>query len=75
MQVIIPENISEITLEQFQKFTKLIEREELSEIEIQKRIISIFTNIKYNNTDKISKIDFDGLVDSINKAMSTENAF
>lgn len=75
MQVTIPENISDITLEQFQKFTKLIERDDLNEIELQKRLISIFTNIKYNDTDKISKIDFDDLVNSINKAMGIETPF
>ena len=79
MEVIIPENIAEITLEQYQKFTLLNNREDLSEQEYNKRVISIFTNIKYNQADKIPLKDFEFLIikilEAINKDVEFSNTF
>ena len=75
MEVIVPESIKDITLEQYQKLTKLVAREDLTESEFKKRLISVFTNIKYNDTGKVSKRDFDKLVEAINTAINTDCEF
>jgi len=79
MEVIIPENISDITLEQFQKFTILNDREIEDEHEYNKRVVSIFTNIKYNQSDRISKKDFESIIldilNALNKEVSFSNTF
>lgn len=79
MEVIIPENIADITLEQFQKFTILNEREIEDEHEYNKRVVSLFTNIKYNQSDRISKKDFESIIldilNALNKEVSFTNTF
>jgi hypothetical protein len=45
MKLILPEHIGEITLEQFQKYTLLLEDKELSEMDFESKKISIFTNV------------------------------
>ena len=74
MQLTIPENIKDITLEQFQKYSKVLESDK-SEREKQKRTISIFTDIKYSDTDNIVAKDFDYLITKINDALNKDAEF
>jgi spore coat polysaccharide biosynthesis predicted glycosyltransferase SpsG len=74
MQVTIPENIKDITLEQFQKYSKVLQSDK-SEREKQKRTISIFTDIKYSDTDNIVAKDFDYLITKINDALNKDAEF
>ena len=75
MEVIVPENIQDITLEQYQKFNRLNKKENVSEYEYSKQLVSIFTNVKYNDCDKIKRSDFKGLTEDILSAMNQEAKF
>lgn len=79
MQVTIPENIKDITLEQFQKYDALNKRENISDLEYNKRCISIFTNLPYRDIANIKQTDYEVLLLNIAKALQTpcdfENIF
>ena len=75
MKVILPENISEIKLSEFQAYSKLIEREDLNEYQFNKRKVSIFTGITYNQLDNISQLDFEDILKQIDIALSADAEF
>ena len=75
MKITLPEHIGEITLEQFQKYHELTEREGIEDYEFNKRKVSIFTGIKYHNLDKISNKDFKEILEQIDIALNTEYDF
>ena len=59
----LPENIEEITLEQYQRFDKLTKREDLNELSFNKRLIEIFTELKYRDIGNISHKDYKDVLD------------
>ncbi len=75
MKVLLPENISDITLSQYMKYTKLIERTDLNVFEMNKRLVSIFCNISYHKLDSVDSKDFEGLVVDITKAINQDAEF
>ena len=74
MKIVLPENISEITLGQFQKYLKLLTRE-LSDIDFNKRKIAIFTKLPYRDISKVSSVDFKELLLQIDLALATKAEF
>jgi len=74
MKIVLPENISEITLGQFQRYLKLLTRE-LSDIEFNKRKIAIFTKLPYRDISKVSSVDFKELLLQIDLALATKAEF
>jgi len=74
MKITLPENISEITLGQFQRYLKLLTRE-LSDIEFNKRKIAIFTKLPYRDISKVSSVDFKELLLQIDLALATKAEF
>ena len=75
MKIVLPENISEIKLSEFQAYSKLIEREDLNEYQFNKRKVSIFTGITYNQLDNISQLDFEDILKQIDIALSADAEF
>jgi len=75
MKIKIPENISDITLDQYMKYVKLIERTDLSEFELNKRLVSIFCNISIHKMDYVDAKDFVSLVEDISKAINQDAEF
>lgn len=75
MKIRVPENISEITLLQFQKYMKLSERTDLNEIDFTRRVIEIFCNISHHDTVKIPAKDYKEILDVVKKAMDTDVEF
>ena len=75
MKVILPENIKDITLEQFQRYTLLLEREDLDAYQFNKRKIEIFTGIRYHDLEFVSSKDFDDLLIQIDKALNADVPF
>jgi hypothetical protein len=71
----IPEDISDITLLQYQKFHQLNNREGLSKHEFNKRAISIFIEIPYHSLPRISFNDYETLVNGVVKALETGAPF
>ena len=74
MKVNLPENISEITLNQFQRYMELVERD-LDIMNFNKRKISIFTNIPFKELDNITAVDFERLNLLIDTALNTNVVF
>lgn len=75
MKVLTPENIADTTLNQFMKYSKLIERTDLTDFEMNKRLVSIFCNIKYHDLNNVDAKDFVELVDDIKKAINQDAKF
>lgn len=74
MKVNLPENISEITLNQFQRYMDLVDRD-LDVMNFNKRKISIFTGIPFKNLDHITAVDFERLNLLIDTALNTNVVF
>ena len=74
-KITLPENISEITLDQFQRFNVLNKREDLNGLDFHKRIVSIFTDLKYKEIGKISSKDYTMIVEKITTALNTDCKF
>lgn len=75
MKIVLPENISEITLEQFQKYSVLLERKDLDDFQLKKRKLSIFTGIKYKDLDNIDQSDFDEILQQIDISLNVDAGF
>jgi len=75
MRVTVPDNIADITVEQFQKYMKLIERTELTPLEMERRSISIMANIPYHKVKNIEQKDIDALTVHIERAVNTDAKF
>jgi len=71
----LPENIEEITLEQYQRFDKLTKREDLNELSFNKRLIEIFTELKYRDIGNISHKDYKDVLEQITKALGQDVEF
>ncbi len=71
----LPENIEEITLEQYQRFDKLTKREDLNDMSFAKRLIEIFTELKYRDIGNVSDKDNKFMVEQITKALSKDVPF
>ena len=73
----LPENISEITLDQYQKFEVLKNREDLKDdvVGLNKRAINIFTGLKYKDIDNIPYKDYDDILIQIAEALKQSAPF
>lgn len=73
--LILPENINEITLGQYQRFELLNKRTDLNELSYNKRVIEIFTELKYRDIGNISNKDYNDILLQLNTAMNQECKF
>jgi len=74
MKITLPENIGEITLNQFLKYEELLERD-LDSLNFNKRKISIFTGIPFNQVQHIKAVDAERILNQVDKALGTEAVF
>lgn len=70
MQIIIPESIADIKLHQFQKYSILLERTDLTPDQFNKRKVEIFTGLERNRLDLISQKDYKEIVEQIDIALN-----
>jgi len=76
IKIMLPENISDITLEQYQKFEKLkATGEDLDNRRYAEKLIAIFTDLKKQQIKKLIFKDYEFLVESIVAALSQEVVF
>lgn len=75
MKVILPENIEDVKLHQFQKYAELLKREDLEDFEFNKRKVECFTNIKYHDLNNVSQSDFSDILIQIDKALDADVPF
>lgn len=74
MEVILPENISEVTLRQF-LYLQDLEKKNLDLLTRIKRKISIFTGIPFNKLEKVRQVDFERINNLIDSALNTDVKF
>jgi hypothetical protein len=70
MKITLPENISDITLNQFQRYSELVEREDLTDKQKNDRKISIFTSINHKESGSISSVDYNEILEQIDSALN-----
>lgn len=75
MKITLPENIADITLDQFQKYSELVQRDDLSDYETNKRKIQIFTGISHKEAGQITAVDFEAILNQIDLALNQEAVF
>ena len=75
MKIILPENQSEITLEQYQRYVKLLERTDLDIYNFNRRKLEIFTPLTFKNTENVTQVDFEFCLNQIDKALNEEVEF
>ena len=75
MKVIVPENLDDVTLKQYLSFKKLSQREDLKEIDLLKRKVTIFTGISNKDVKKIVAKDLMELSQDIDKALNKPFVF
>jgi hypothetical protein len=75
MNIVLPENIADITLEQEQKYTKLLARTDLDKYSINRRKLEIFTNLSFQETANVIQSDFEECLTQIDKALNEEVSF
>lgn len=75
MEITLPEHIGEITLQQFQQFDLLRNRTDLDETEFGKRLISIFTELKYKDIGGVKLADYNSMLEQIIRACDIDGEF
>lgn len=75
VQITLPENISEITLEQFQRYDKLMKRTDIDEFNRNKRLVEIFCGIPFREVDNIGEKDNEDILGQIAIALTTNSEF
>ena len=71
----LPENISDITLEQSQRYLAIAERDNLSDIDKTKRVVKLFTGLKTKEVDAMSISTYEYVVGEILAALNTKAEF
>jgi hypothetical protein len=75
MKVTLPENIADISLDQYQKYYKLTQRDDLDDYNFNKRKIEIFTGISFRDVDSIKQVDYEDILKHIDKALNQDAEF
>ena len=75
MKILLPENSSDITLLQYQKYYDLLQRDGLDTNQHNVRKIQIFTGLKPNEIDCLSKKEIDEMLTQIDIALNTPVEF
>ena len=75
MKITIPENISDITLEQFQRFIALDKVDGITERDVAIEKLKIFIGFTDKQIDGMSQSDFDKLSKQIDEALNKPSVF
>ena len=75
MKVLLPEHIGDITLNQFQRYSELLERENISDDKREKLQIEIFTGIPYRSIEKMQHKDKVDILKQIDAALEVTPEF
>ena len=75
VKITIPEDSKDITLGQFQKYNTLIKREDINDFEKAKRIVSLFTGLKYHQVGQMEQKDYIDVISKVSIALAKECEF
>lgn len=74
IKVRIPENVNDITLGQYQRFTEVIKKD-YNDYDMLIRKIAIFTGLTLEQCKELTQKDLEGINEDINKALQEEPKF
>ena len=75
IKIQLPESISDVTLEQSQRYLNISESETLSDLVKTKRIVKLFTGLKNKQVDAMTITDYEMIINHITKALNTDVEF
>tara|TARA_R110002073_G_scaffold194623_3_gene353697 strand:+ start:26 stop:649 length:624 start_codon:yes stop_codon:yes gene_type:complete len=75
IKIQLPESISDITLEQSQRYLNISESETLSDLVKTKRIVKLFTGLKNKQVDAMTITDYEMIINHITTALNTDVEF
>tara|TARA_R110002073_G_scaffold66937_1_gene166865 strand:+ start:193 stop:810 length:618 start_codon:yes stop_codon:yes gene_type:complete len=75
IKIQLPEDLSDITLEQSQKYISISGRDNLSDLDKTKKIVKLFTGLKTVEVDNMSIGDYESVILHIVSALNTEADF
>lgn len=75
IKIELPENNSDITLEQSQKYISISSRDNLSDLDKTKKIVKLFTGLKTIEVDNMDISDYESVIVQIVSALNTESEF
>jgi hypothetical protein len=75
MKIVLPEDISEVVLEQFMRYHKLTQRTDLNELDFNKRKIEIFTGVPFQKVANMQQIDYEDIIKQIDLALTKDVPF
>lgn len=75
MRIVIPENINDINLVQYQRYTELMNRDDLSDHDRNVRKIQIFTGLKPEQVKQISSSEYAEIISMIDLALDKDYPF
>lgn len=75
MKILLPENSSDITLLQYQKYYDLLQREGLDEYQFNVRKLQIFTGLKPNEIESLEQKDINDMLAQIELALNSPVEF
>ena len=75
MKITIPENISDITLEQFQTFAALSDVEDITDRQVDIEKVKIFVGLTEEQIEGVSENDFRDLVKQVDEALNKPSEF
>ena len=78
MKILLPTDISDITLKTYLKYNSLTEKynnKELTEQQYEYKVLELFSGIPYNKIDKVAHKDLILVLDKIAKALKTDVPF
>ena len=73
-KILLPENIEDITLGQYQRLDALQKRD-LDVLAYNKRVIEIFTDLKFRDVEKIAHKDYEDIIKQITSALNQDVEF
>ena len=75
MKVIIPENLSEIKLKDYQKYLSIVEDNEGADEFLALKMIEVFCHLKFNEVRQLPVKDVEEIVEILNKTFESKRKF
>lgn len=75
MKIIVPENISDITLDQFQRYELLKDVKDVSDMDFSNKFLNIFTGLPLKVCGNVVRKDYNDVLSAVINALDVECGF
>ena len=75
MKITIPENISDITLSQFQRYEALVKTENVNDVDFSNKFLNIFTGLPLDVCGNVVRKDYQEVLNAVVKALDVKCEF